>query len=218
MDKCLISVGAFDRAAELYEEKYMDLALYNDTYDQLCSYIDVQGASILDVGCGPGNITRYLLSRRPDFRVLGIDLAPNMVSRARANNPKAEFLVADCRNILSLGRKFDAVTCGFCLPYLSKPEVEKLLKDVSSLLYPGGLLYLTAMEGEHERSGVQVSSRGDEVYVYFYTVEFISKLLQENGFDVLDIIRKDSPENAPTKTSDVCLLARLQRLLGDKKS
>ena len=211
MDKCLISVGAFDRAADLYEEKYMDLALYNDTYDRLCGYLDVQGASILDLGCGPGNITRYLLSKRPDFHVLGVDLAPNMVSRAKVNNPTAEFLVADCRNISAIGRSFDAIICGFCLPYLSKPEVEKLFEDMPSLLYPSGLLYLTAMEGEYERSSVQVSSRGDEVYTYFYSLEFFSKLLERNGFDVLDVIRMDSPGNASMKTSDICLLARLKR-------
>lgn len=33
--------------------------------------------------------------------------------------------------------------CGFCLPYLSKEETEKLINDVSRLLNPEGVFYIS---------------------------------------------------------------------------
>ncbi len=45
------------------------------------------GALILDVGCGPGHVARYLASR--GARVEGIDLSPAMIDEARASHPEA---------------------------------------------------------------------------------------------------------------------------------
>lgn len=40
----------------------MDLDLYNDTYDAFCQAVYKPGARIFEIGCGPGNITRYVLA------------------------------------------------------------------------------------------------------------------------------------------------------------
>ena len=81
MDKYEETFETWDKVAYLYQEKFMDLDLYNETYDFICNSILKDNARILDVGCGPGNITKYLLSKRPDFDILGIDISPNMIDR-----------------------------------------------------------------------------------------------------------------------------------------
>lgn len=134
MDKTQLAVQVFDAQATRYQEKFMDFPLYNDTYDLFCSYIPQGNARILDIACGPGNIIKYLLAKRPEFRITGIDLALKMLELATQNNPSAEFFQMDCRDINTLGRKFDAVSCGFCTPYLSKKEVQELIGDVYNLL------------------------------------------------------------------------------------
>src|SRR5205085_11809022 len=137
----------------------------------------------LDVGCGPGNITRYLLSKRPDFNIWGIDFAPNMISVAKRNNPAANFSVMDCRQINQLTTKFDGIICGFCFPYLSEDESAKLILDASSLLNSDGLIYLSFVEGDPGGSGFQVASTGDRVYFYYHTLEQIKTQLAESGFE-----------------------------------
>ncbi len=43
------------------------------------------GATILDLGCGPGTLTPYLLEKvGPAGRVIGVDVADGMVARARS--------------------------------------------------------------------------------------------------------------------------------------
>lgn len=67
-------------------------------------------ASILDVGCGLGNLYDYLRNRGYNFGYTGVDILPEMIFRAKEKNPQQEFL---CTNIftddLLASRKFDIV-------------------------------------------------------------------------------------------------------------
>ena len=139
MDKLQMAINVFNKRAVQYQDKFMDVALYHDSFDLFCNSIPKQTAAVLEIACGPGNITRYLLEKRPDFQLLGIDLAPNMLELARSNNPQAEFMLMDGRDILRLNKLFDGIMCGFCLPYLSREEAVKMIGDAARLLLPGGI-------------------------------------------------------------------------------
>src|SRR6185295_3669822 len=101
MDKTKIAVNIFNKHASKYQDKFMDVNLYAGSFDFFCDAAKKQNAKILEIACGPGNITSYLLNKRPDFKILGIDLAPNMIALAKINNPKADFQLMDCRDILN---------------------------------------------------------------------------------------------------------------------
>ena len=49
MDKYAITFKTWDKIAELYQEKFMDLDLYNDSYDALCDLLS-DNASVLELG------------------------------------------------------------------------------------------------------------------------------------------------------------------------
>jgi predicted TPR repeat methyltransferase len=120
------------------------------------------------------------------LKILGIDLAPQMIVRAKENNPEAEFKVMDCRNINELEYSYDAIVCSFGLPYLSDIESKKLFKDVRNLLRKNGLFYLSTMEGEYDLSGYYSSSSGvkEQLYIYYHSENFIKKELKKNGFKI----------------------------------
>lgn len=50
---------------------------------------------VVDLGCGPGNVTRLLSERWPEAKVTGVDRSPEMLSRARAEAPGIEWIEAD---------------------------------------------------------------------------------------------------------------------------
>lgn len=152
----------WNKVASLYEEKFMHLHLYDESYDYICKSISNQGSTILEIGCGPGNISKYLVSRRPDFDIYGIDNATNMIDLARKNNPSAKFDVMDCRSIDGLKSKYDGIVCGFCLPYLSELESHKLIVDSYSLVNTNVLLYISFIDGARSKSGYQTVAVGIE--------------------------------------------------------
>lgn len=205
MDKNKIAVTIFDKLAKEYQDKFMDVNSYGATFDLFCSGITQENASVLEIACGPGNITKYLLQKRPDLKIFGIDLAPNMIELAKINNPTAHFEVMDCRHISSITQKFDAVMCGFCLPYLSKEEMTKLMKDISQLSNPDGMLYLSTMENDYNQSGFKKGSSGDEIFMHFYLEEDLATVLQENNFKIIHVQRQDYPANNDT---DLIIIAQ----------
>lgn len=207
MDKTEIAVDIFNKRANEYQDKYMDVALYGDTFDLFCSRITKKNADILEIACGPGNITKYLLTKRPDLKILGIDLAPNMIELAQKNNPEAEFRVMDCRDIGRLDKKYDGVMCGFALPYLSKEESVQLIGHVAGLLKPDGIFYLSTMEDEYDKSGFRQSSRGDRMYIHYHQADYLTDALQENGFNIIDIRRKVYPMQDGPETTDLIIIA-----------
>lgn len=184
------TIDTWNKIAGLYQEKFMDLDLYDKTYDLICNALR-ENATLLDVGCGPGNITRYLLSKRPDLRVTGIDAATNMIVLARQNNPSATFMEMDCREIKTIESKFDAIVGGFCLPYLSTTESEKFINDSFHLLTDDGFFYASFVAGEPEQSGFKTGSNGDRVYFYYHSTDTLKKKLLESGFEKINIVTVD---------------------------
>jgi len=202
-------VDVFNRLAGQYQDKYMDTGLYHSTFDLFCSSIKVGDACVLDVACGPGNITHYLLSKMPALKILGIDLAPNMLRLAEINNPSASFLLADCRDIRSFNRKFDAIMCGFCLPYLSQEECIQLINDAATVLNTGGILYISTMEGNYSDSGFQTSSSGDQMHIYYHEADYLLTALTDNGFSLIDLQRIIYPGADGATITDIVLIARI---------
>ncbi|MBS1761876.1 MAG: class I SAM-dependent methyltransferase [Bacteroidetes bacterium] len=182
LDKYKETFKTWNKVASLYQEKFMNLDLYNETYNYICENLKIDRAKILDVGCGPGNITKYLLSKRKDFVILGIDVASNMIELARKNNPNARFSIMDARRVNDLDARFDCIICGFILPYLSQNDFERFLNDSYRLLNHNGLIYLSYVEGDSINSGYQTGSSVDKVYFYYYSEDFVKSKLAENNF------------------------------------
>lgn len=207
-DKTKIAVAVFNKRANEYQDKFMDTKLYQESFDFFCAQITKENADILDLACGPGNITKYLLRKRPDFNILGIDLSLNMIDLAKANNPTATFELMDCRAIGLIDKKYNAIMCGFALPYLSKEEALELITHASILLAPDGILYLSTMEGNYSSSGLQRSSSGDEIYIHFHEEDYLVNGLKGKDFEILELQRKHYLIQGGTETTDLIIIAR----------
>lgn len=208
MDKYKTTFKTWDKVASLYEEHFMDLDLYDDTYAAFCEAIEKLNPKILEIGCGPGNITKHMLSKRPDFDLVGIDIAPNMVELAKQNNPNTSFQVMDSRDIDQLKTEYDGIICGFCIPYLSKNDCIKLMKDAKNLLSEDGVFYLSFIEGDYKKSGYQTGSSGDKVYFYYHELDRIRTDLSENGFEIITLNHKNYMRKDGTNEMHTILIAR----------
>lgn len=207
--KIVKAADAFDQYAKIYQDKFMDVSLFADTFNLFCDAIKNDHTDILDIACGPGNITKYLLDRQPHYNILGIDLSPNMLDLAQTNNPTASFQLMDCREIGQLDKKFDGIICGFCLPYLDREEAVNLITQVSGMINPGGLFYLSTMEDDYIKSRFQISSSGDQVYVNYHQEDYLTKAFQDHNFEILEVKRFTSRDKDDVVITDLVLTGKL---------
>jgi cyclopropane fatty-acyl-phospholipid synthase-like methyltransferase len=207
MDKSKLAVEVFDKRAYQYQDKFMDVSLYQDSLDLFCDSIKKINAAILELACGPGNITQYLLKKRPDFKILATDLAENMLRLAEINNPEVEFKLMDCREIGKLNKKYDAIMAGFALPYLAKEEAETLIKDASKILNANGILFLSTMEDDYSRSGFQTSSSGDRLFIHYHQADYLKQALQDNNLKIIELQRQEFPTGESSSTTDLIMIA-----------
>jgi SAM-dependent methyltransferase len=185
----------------------MDLTLYDDSYRDFCELLRQGRARVLDAACGPGNVSRYLMARRPDLDLLGIDLASRMVELAREAVPSAHFAVHDCRHLADLQLRFDGIICAFGLPYLSWEEATGFIRAAGQALEPGGVFYISTMLGKSEDSGFERCSTGDEVYVNYHSEDEVISSLRKCGFTLLKQSRLPSPSAATKRTTDLIVIA-----------
>ncbi len=206
MNQTKIAVNIFNKLASGYQDKFMDVSMYHNSLDLFCDAIKNENAELLELACGPGNITKYLLDKRPDFKILGTDLAPNMIELAKINNPTAMFELMDCRAIISLNKKYDGILFGFGLPYLSKEEAIQFINDASKQLNKNGILYISTMEDDNSKSGFKTGSTGDTMYQNFHQADYLTQSLVETDFKIIHFERKEYIYNEE-KTIDLIIIA-----------
>lgn len=208
MDKYQETFETWNKVAKIYQDKFMNLDLYNDTYDIFLDLIIETNASVLEIGCGPGNISKYLSAKKTSLKIKGIDISENMIELARKNNPLAEFEIMDSREIDCINDKFDAIICGFCIPYLSQSDCLKLIADCKNLLNDSGILYLSFVAGAKENSRFVTGSTGDRTYFYFHNLDHLEKELKANSFETTALFLKNYKKTDGTEEIHTIILSK----------
>jgi trans-aconitate 2-methyltransferase len=92
---------------------------------------------VVDLGCGPGNLTALLARRWPAATVEGVDSSPEMIARARADVPGVRFSVGDVR-AWSTPADCDVLVSNAVLQWV--PGHADLLRSWAAALPPDGWL------------------------------------------------------------------------------
>ena len=95
-------------------------------------------ASVLDAGCGTGRVAIELARRGVD--VVGSDLDPDLLDRARAKAPELTWVLADLAG-LDLGRTFDVVVmAGNVVGFVAAADRPAAVTAAAVHVAPGGRL------------------------------------------------------------------------------
>ena len=95
-------------------------------------------ATVVDLGCGPGNLTTLLRARWPAAEIQGLDSSPEMIAKALAADPSVTFAVADLREWARDADPVDVLVSNATLQWV--PGHLDLLPALVSRVRAGGWL------------------------------------------------------------------------------
>jgi SAM-dependent methyltransferase len=173
---------AYGEMAPAYEVLFPSLHRYGDRVERFLAEAVVPGCRVLDVGCGPGLLTRGL---EASVEVVGLDLSPAMLALARAGRPSGTWRAHSYHQPVpqELGR-FDVLLAIGCLDFCE--DLARVLKHFSAALKPGGRMLFTVLERRpgfegHEVPRRQVQTGRAEVRLSFYSFEETAGALTAAG-------------------------------------
>lgn len=130
----------FSRHAEAYDRRLDQIMTRGESAgrQRIIALVEARpGMRVLDLACGPGTLSRRLATLvEPNGEVVGVDLAPGMIERARiAEIPNARFAVMDIEQLEFDDSSFDAAVCGHGLQFA--PHLDRALSETRRVLRPG---------------------------------------------------------------------------------
>ena len=136
---------------------------------------DIRGRSLLDLACGDGFYTRRFRSECGADPVLGIDLSPRQIERARAIEQREplgiEYRVGDVTE-LEVGGRADVATAIHLLHYLEgESEIASVLRRVWAVLVEGGIFVTMIANPEFDLSRHDAADSKSKFGYYFSLAE-----------------------------------------------
>src|ERR1043166_465352 len=96
-----------------------------------------RGGRIVEVGCGPGQVARYLADR--GGAVEGLDLSPEMIAEAAASHPGLGFRVGDRFALPHEDGSLAGVVAFYAMVHLRTEELGAPFREMYRVLASGGL-------------------------------------------------------------------------------
>lgn len=132
---------------ESIQKDVLDPALYRK---KILSYLPDFSSVIYDLGCGPGGLIPYLLTKSD--QVIGVDSSPKMVEEAQitfAGNTHVSLIHSQLENVAaSATQEADAVVASMVLHHLSNPPA--VIREIYKILKPGGVFCLVDLKKHNQ--------------------------------------------------------------------
>jgi SAM-dependent methyltransferase len=163
-----------------------------DCLDRLAREVGNLGP-ICDLGCGPGQIARYL--HRCGVATLGVDLSPQMVAEARRLNPDIPFHQGDMLSLPDPDESWGGIAVFYCIIHIPREKVVAALREMRRVLKPGGALLITFHIGNEVRHIEEWWEKRVNLDFAYYLPGELEAWLREAGFQLEEtLVREPNPE------------------------
>ncbi len=139
-----------------------------------------RGDDFLDIGSNFGFMVEA--AEHAGFRAVGVEVNHTLVEAARRQFPGRTFVAGLLEEQQFGARRFDVVYCSEVIEHTADPRL--FLKQVSSVMQPGGLLYLTTPHIREYRKRDFADMGAPDHKLYFNSTN-LRRLLLECGFAIV---------------------------------
>jgi ubiquinone/menaquinone biosynthesis C-methylase UbiE len=200
--------ASYDRVSRQYVERLLHefdhKPLDRELLDRFAKQVTSKGRAC-DLGCGPGQVARYLHGRGAD--VFGIDLSPMMVERAREANPDIEFRQGNMQKLDLPDESLAGIAAFYSIIHIPRGEVTQVLKELRRVLQPGGVLLLAFHRGEEVRHLDEWWEQPVSLDFTFFEPEEMSNYLRAADLQVDEVIERAPYPEIETQTQRVYIFA-----------
>lgn len=178
--------------AERFKDEMDDKPFDRDCLDRLAREVGGLGP-ICDMGCGPGQIARYL--HRKGVKSLGVDLSPNMVAEAQRLNPEIHFHQGDMLSLPDEDNVWGGIAAFYCIIHIPREQIVDALCEMKRVLKPGGFLLVTFHIGQEIKHLDEWWEKPVNLDFAFYLPDEMEGWLKEAGFELVEtLVREPNPE------------------------
>jgi SAM-dependent methyltransferase len=198
----------YDRVAEEYARRIYDelrhKPLDRERLDRFASDVRGQGP-VCDLGCGPGQVARYLHDRGADAS--GLDLSPGMIAIARRLNPGVVFQVGDLRALPFGSGTHAGLAAFYSIIHVPRGEVVDALREMGRVLRPGGRLLLAFHTGDEVRRVDELWGAAVQLDFVFFEADEMCGYLDAAGFEVDEVVEREPYPEVEVQTRRAYVLA-----------
>lgn len=151
---------------------------------------DLQGASVLDLGSGTGDLLRRF-STLGAARLVGLDASPGMLAEAAGLSECYEsisYVQGSPEELPFEDSEFDIVTS--CIAFHHFPDARRSLVEALRVLRPGGRIYVCDLTSRGLQGKAMLCFgryfRADELY---HTEDSLSEMMKDAGFEDVSVRR-----------------------------
>jgi SAM-dependent methyltransferase len=157
---------------------------------------------VLDVGCGPAQVSRYLIER--GRLAIGIDLAPGMLAQAARLVPAAKLIAGDLLAVPLRLESFAGAVASYSLHHLPRVRLGSALCGLREVLKPGGVLVVITHGGGGQE---WLDLPGGRVALSTYTQGDLADRLREAGLEP-ELTRTRPPRPGEYQADKIRISAR----------
>jgi SAM-dependent methyltransferase len=181
----------YDVVADDYAEHIFD-ELKDKPFDrQLLDELTARaGAGVIcDLGCGPGHVARYLHERGAN--VIGVDLSPGMIERARALTPSVPFEVGDMRALDVPDGAWQVIVAFYSIIHIAPQSLPEVFGEMKRVLAPGGTVLLSFHMGSEVLHRNEWWGHAVSADFFFLQRDEVTAALESGGFVIERVMERD---------------------------
>jgi SAM-dependent methyltransferase len=206
--------SSYDAVADAYAARYLheldakplDRALLRAFADDVRTSRRAAPAPVADVGCGPGQVARFIHDQ--GVEACGVDISPRMCALARTLHPGISFSEGSMLALPVKSGGWAGITAFYAICHVHADQLDAVFGEFHRAVRPGGPLLIAFHAGDETRHADELLGVSVDLDFYLHPPALIISGLTRAGLSVEATLERRPYEPQEVATQRAYVLAR----------